>query len=800
VASRLPKCRGLLSCAGFPMTSTTSSAETMPLLSTRAPKWIWDTGSGENRYVWFRRTFDLSENPEEAELRITVDGRYSCWVNGVYLGQGPVPYRPPWHPVDIYKIHAHLRPGKNVIAVLAHNYGRATHTSSSLQAGVFADAEIVCAGGKSVRLSTDATWKAKAADSWLPHSRRRSWATGFAEDFDARLEPQDWKVANFDDSDWEAAVPRAAKGTKFYPRPTPLLEEYFLPASSIHSVARTGSAADRPEGISVTAWIDKEPHKPAPASLTRKLENALASGKPLSIPAGDGIAITFDLGREWSGQIEFELDAPAGCLVEGVGAERLVDGRAVAGFKNADYAFRYHTREGRQAWRQFTYNGLRYLVLVIRPRKAPVTIHRIGLWVRQSDLPIRGGFKSSDRLWNALYKVSVHTLQISTQEVQVDCPTREQAPYFGDAVWTGLWTAWLTGDTSHLRHLLFLGRTCQDKEGLLRGTPLTGLPGFHILYDYNLIYIWGVAVLYSYTGDIAEVRAALPSVERILKWFVSKLGNDGLVHFDAIRAFEEGKGVLFIDHNGLGWHIQDEPGIDRRGQNAALNLFLLKAIEVYLQLCKAARHTPRVKVDRTTVQTLRKAIHRHFWNPELRVFADARQGNILSDSVSEQTNALAVLFGIIPEKEGREVLRRVLRMNDRPVARCTPYFVIYLADAMIRTGQRLEAVDLIESRWKPMLDAGATTWWECFAGDHLDSHCHPWSSAPLWFALTGILGIQPEGPAWKKIRISPLRIRFPEAGGTVITPHGKLSISWKPRGKVSIDAPDKVKSRIELVP
>lgn len=761
-------------------------------LSRRNARWIGDGRFAPNRYLWLRRQFELSEKPGAAEFLLTAEGRYQCWINGVYLGQGPVPFKKPWQPVDHYDVTEHLKPGPNFLAVLLHDYGIRTHTSSSDTAGIIGLLEWRI-GKKTDRLITDEKWTVAEAPEWIQHSRRRSWATGWAEEFDATALATCSEFASSPcfASEFERSAARPVEtrkpSEKFFPRPTPLLKEDFLLATRLCSAHRVTAEITRPEKLSLTAWLDTEPQKPLPAKQFEKLRQAFADGRPVRIePGNSGIALTFDLGEEWSGQIEFEIEAPEGCILEGVGAERLIDERATAAFKGADYAFRYRAREGRQRWRQFTYNGLRWIRLVIRGGKGPVILHRVGLWRRQSGLDYRGYFECSDPLWNQLFHVSLQTLQVSTQEVQVDCPTREQAPYFGDAVWTGLWVAWLTGDDSHLRHLLFLGRTCQNADGLLCGDPLTGLGDGHVLFDYNLIYIWGVRVLYDYCGDAGEVRASLPSVERILKWFLRRMNSNGLVDYDMEESRQAGKGLLFLDHNGLGWHIQNEPGIERRGYNAGLHFLLLNAFETYLHLCKTVKYSPKLKIDAAAVRKLRQTLRKTFWNPQLGLFADALFEGKLSGTLSEQTNALGVLFNLTPPGENRRVLERALRWKE-PIARCTPYFMIYLADAMLAEGMRKECIELVEKRWKPMLDAGATTWWECFAGDHLDTWCHPWSALPLPLVFKGILGITPQGTQWKKVEVNPMRGKFRAAEGRLIAPGGEeLTVAWKPRQVVNV--------------
>jgi hypothetical protein len=69
------------------------------------------------------------------------------------------------------------------------------------------------------------------------------------------------------------------------------------------------------------------------------------------------------------------------------------------------------------------------------------------------------------------------------------------------------------------------------------------------------------------------------------------------------------------------------------------------------------------------------------------------------------------------------------------LCRCTPYFHFYFLWALRKVGMEQEALDLIKKEWGPMIDAGSSTTWECFAGEERDSLCHPWSTAPFLFLI-----------------------------------------------------------------
>ncbi len=66
----------------------------------------------------FRRVFDVEDVPPRAALRLSADSRYVLWVNSAEVGRGPIRSQPRRLRYDEYDIAAHLRPGRNVLAVL----------------------------------------------------------------------------------------------------------------------------------------------------------------------------------------------------------------------------------------------------------------------------------------------------------------------------------------------------------------------------------------------------------------------------------------------------------------------------------------------------------------------------------------------------------------------------------------------------------------------------------------------------------------------------------------------------------
>ena len=750
-------------------------------------RWIWIDEEYANSYCYLRRTFEVGEVAMKATLRISADTSYAVWVNGRYVGRGPGPYVYETRPVDAYDVTDLLQPGANVICVIGHWWGVKSHSRPLGSPGVIAELSWEDADGAAHSVGTDETWRALPATAWAREVPRRSGAVAWTEYFDAREEPAGWLALGFDDGAWETARATDLPDRTLFPRRRPLLAEWFVGPRAIAGAwwagAESPALGDEPE---LTQFLDEEPLEPVYEALRAELAAGLTGEGPLTLelPADRALAATLDLGEEIVGHLALDVDAPAGATIELAPAELMRDGRPWCLRKGCRYGQRYITREGRQTWRTYAWHGLRYVHVVLRgfegPRACPVTIHRLGAVRREADLDWRARLATSDEALQEAWDITVHTLRVGTQEVHVDCPTREQAAYWGDAAWIGLWTLAMTGDCTHLRHLLLSGEPAQYKNGQLPASIFSSQD--QILLDYSLIMPWALRDWWWQTGDLAVPQRLGGVVQRMLDWYRERMGATGLLEIDAIAMRESGYATLFIDHPGLGWHNFPHPGLDRRGISAGLNLFMLRALQCDAELSEVLGDTARADHSRAEAEALALAIERTFFDAERGVYADALVDGELCAQVSQQINALAVVTGVCPPERRRGLLERMLA-DDPELCRCSPYAWVYLFRALSLAGMEAEMLDAIRTLWGAMAQAGATTWWETFAGDELDSLCHPWSAAPGAILQDHLLGVRAAAPGFTRALIAPRPDLVAQASGTVQTVRGEIAVEWQTAGE-----------------
>ncbi|MCK9222282.1 MAG: glycoside hydrolase family 78 protein [Limnochordia bacterium] len=160
--------------------------------------WIWtkEALSSRNNYLRFRRKFQAGK---KALLHITAQSRYALYVNGEYVGQGPVRAWPNYLRYDTYDLSPYLCPGENCIAVLVHDpiYGNFQHIHQ--EPGLLAQLET-----DQGTIATDRTWKVSIDPAFRANTPRISCQQPFEEQYDARQD-DGWRSPHYDDTSWKQA-------------------------------------------------------------------------------------------------------------------------------------------------------------------------------------------------------------------------------------------------------------------------------------------------------------------------------------------------------------------------------------------------------------------------------------------------------------------------------------------------------------------------------------------------------------------------------------------------------------------
>lgn len=740
--------------------------------------WIWfEPGRETNVFARARRTFELDQLPEKAELRITCSGLYRLWVNGRYAGRGPVRSLPHKKRYDILDVTPFLREGGNVLAVRVVHFGYATAQVAEAPGGLWCQMD-----DTDPPVQSDESWRFAVDSCYNPETDRRNGCYGVVEAYDARQE-EDWLAVDFDDSGWQRASirrdghtgvagPRVAPWTDMIPRGVPqCAEDDFLP----ERVVRIGEVEDHESSGEALSWVlmQEVPEDPeytrvdgAEKLLAEQAGPAVVTGpSPLDPdqPHRRCATLILDFGRELTGFGWIDVEGNPGAVVDMVFGECLSGGRVPPVRQGVQYGDRYILGEGRRRHEVYDWKGFRYLQLTFRDLTEPLKLHGVGANFYRHPLPAAGAFACSDGKLQSIWEVGAHTQQLCTVDSLMDTPWREQQQWLGDGRVQLLILQNAFGERGMTRKFVEQFAEAQRPDGMIPSVSMR--PSTYIV-DYALWWVQAVLDVLRFDGDADWAARFAPHMKRLFDWFTPFARSDGLLE------------------NVPGWVFIDWANVGREGACAPLNAIYRIALRAGAEVAElsgfdgwAADWTARArKVD--------DAFHDVFWDAGCGFYADNAVDDERTGNFSQHTQAIAVVAGLA-RGEPDELMGRTLESED--LVRTEPYFSFYLLEALGRAGLAGQAAEFVRRRWGRMLDEGATSFWEEWqtggtfrSGRWLArprSHCHAWSAAPTAWLSRYVLGVRSEGIDGPLL-IAPQTCGLESARGTVPTRRGPVQVEW----------------------
>jgi hypothetical protein len=745
----------------------------------------------------YRRNFRMAEVPREVPARLTADSRYVLWVNGREVGRGPARSQPLRLHYDEIDLAPHLVAGENTVAVLVTYYGDATPFWMPAPGGgaIGRDAVLVFeARLPDGVLVSDGRWRSMRSSAW-------NLATGLpglpglpVEVFDARELPSGWTESGFDDSSWPWATVLAAGHIGGFGRSRPPTYPYgrLLPRGISHltgdrvAPVRVLDSSTRPR----PAWEHDNPVARVLEVLGGPVGDSVPGELPATVQVGpDSVHhLAVDFGRIVAGFVELDVVAPPAITVELYYREKP--------FRSGGFAFsdpvtgaRYVARGGPDTFEATEINGFRYAHLVVHAdRPATVTVNRFQ--VREHLYPRTGGayFRSSDPALDALYHAGIRTVQLNSFDAYTDCPTREQRAWVGDGVVHQLVDLTTNDDWGLARNYVELGDSPRP-DGILPMSVVGEIEagGGLTIPDWSLSWVHGLHNLYRYEGDLVWVRRHLPTVERILAWYVPYVDEHG-----TISDVPE-------------WNLVDWSSIFLSGRSAILTGLWARSLAEFAEMSEAVGE-PGAAVWARALYDNAASGFEHFWDDARGLYVDHIVDGVRAPAASQLANAAAIVSELAPRDRWRSIVdtmtdadRVVVRSwiggadggydphkmaaqitgdvvvdwdVEREIVSAEPFASYVVHDAVARAGRADKLVDLVR-RWEAFLVDGYDTFGECWTWG---TPVHGWSACPTRDLVAYVLGITPDRPGFTRTRVAPRLGRLREVAGAVPTPHGRLDV------------------------
>lgn len=155
-------------------------------------KWIWTAEPPAiNVRACFGCLFPFAAG--DVQLRISAVTRYRVWVNGIFLGRGPIRAAKGVRIFDQYDVTPYLHRGENLLAVEVWHHGVSTYQFAAEPAGlrfeITSSGEVLASSGEKVH--------AVRNQAVLSHMPKRNVNLGYSDYLDGRAFPWDWY------RDWE---------------------------------------------------------------------------------------------------------------------------------------------------------------------------------------------------------------------------------------------------------------------------------------------------------------------------------------------------------------------------------------------------------------------------------------------------------------------------------------------------------------------------------------------------------------------------------------------------------------------
>ena len=691
-------------------------------------KWLWlpqEQRDERDRRVRMRKVFELDRVPETFEALITADAKYNLYVNGQFVHHGPARNTHPVWSFDRIDLASYLKPGKNLIAIQGYQFGVSNYTY------MFSGASGVIFNAPGVK--SDETWKISEDPGFIRAVAKGSCQYGFQEFFDCRKSDRQWlSRIDYDDSKWESTPGRVAgvmPWNEFEERAIPLLTNNMLPPAKV--VSASGHEAD-PEWKNIQSAIISYHREKPDFQEPQKVENPTC--------------LVYDFGQEVVGMLHFVFEADD--AVDFLVCEKL-DGLTPritrSGELHTAYGGRLYPVPGEVNEHELTLPwGMRYVVVYNRSHghfKCEVSLREC-----RYPLDIQGKFTSSVPQIQKIWDMCELTQKCCMADSYIDCPTREYAQWWGDALVQSQNTFRLADDPKLLRRGLISMSRQLTPEGLTYGVS-PGCAHVCILPDYSAMYLVTLLADYEQTASLEMWKKLRNTASGIISYFEKYITEENTIPFDD-------RYWLFVDWCSTLNKVEPYNLIVLWGIRSAAKLAALSGEETdraILERCNA--------LDAKLSEGVKKMLV----------------------SPSPHSAALAITLDILPEKHEtwiREILLPMMATDHTYPVQPDAYFMYYVFEALKKSGYEAEIIDCIRRWWQEFIDAGCSAAPEHFFCDWVryTSMCHAWSAHPLKFFSELLLGVRQAAPGWKKVSFKPVCIPGAKFSGIVPLPQGNAAV------------------------
>jgi hypothetical protein len=321
--------------------------------------------------------------------------------------------------------------------------------------------------------------------------------------------------------------------------------------------------------------------------------------------------------------------------------------------------------------------------------------------------------------------------------------------------------------------------------------------------DWSLHWIHGVHNLYRFSGDRARVKEYMPTIERVLRWYLPYLTQSGVLQ-DVVE-----------------WNLIDWSSLFSEEQSAIVTASWARGLREFAEMA-AWLGEQASQAWAEELYTRVKAGFEIFWDEGRGTYVDYVKEGVQQRPVNQLAGALAIVSGLAPQERWQRIIDTITaadrlvvrswvfpsnpqitpeqmreRMSwmamgghkpdwdvEREIVIAEPFMSYVVHDAVAQAGLA-DRLPELSKRWLEFLVDGYDTIGENWGHG---THVHGWSCTPTKDLIFYTLGVTPAEPGYEVARIAPRLGPLDWAKGSVPTPRGLIDVEVTPESIV-IDSP-----------
>lgn len=442
----------------------------------------------------FRKTFEANKAIKSASIDISGLGHYEIHVNGTKIGKRFL--SPGWSNYNkrqfynSFDITENIKTGVNAIGVLVGNgFYNINNERYHKLIIAYAYPKLIFKISIQYQDGTTETIVSDESSKVAPSPITYSSIYG-GEDYDARLEKENWTKAEFEDSNWETPIILTDNTKLLEPEtdnPLMVMEEFKVKKISTSKTGKT----------------------------------------------------IYDFGQNASGIISLKVKGTRGTQIKILPDELLNDeGNVTQRSGGGPYEYNYTLKgDGIEEWQaKFTYYGFRYAdveIIEAENSSSKTEIIEISSLHTRNSAPTVGSFSCSDTLFNQIFELINWGIKSNMASVATDCPHREKLGW--------LEQTYLIGPSMHYNfdiHKMYSKIITDMMDSQLENGLVPDIAPEYVEFSdgFRDSPEWGSASviipwqMYKWYGDEEVLSKAYPMMKKYVDYLQTKTKDNILYH------------------------------------------------------------------------------------------------------------------------------------------------------------------------------------------------------------------------------------------------------------------------------